>query len=120
MINDSVIKGVVAKIWRYAVALLFRLACYCDPDLPQQLLNELQDATDFVTIQVPKRNLGTWMHGSLHSRDYKESLVDFLKDTGGGELPVPENLDPPELRAPRITTEVVTRRIISQVNGYEW
>lgn len=120
MVNDVVLKRIVANIWRYTVALLFRLACYCDPDLPQKPLNELQDATDFVTFQVPKRNLGTWMHGFLHSRDYKESLADFLKDTCGGELPVPENLDPPELRAPSVTTEVVTRRIISQVNGSRW
>jgi hypothetical protein len=58
MINDVVLEGIVANIWRYAVALLFRLACYRDPDLPQKLLNELQDATDFVTLQVSQSNLG--------------------------------------------------------------
>ena len=40
-----------------------------------------------------------------------------VKDARGAELPVPENLDPNELRAPRGTTEVIARRIMSQRNG---
>jgi hypothetical protein len=40
-----------------------------------------------------------------------------LKDARGAELPVPESLDPNELRAPRGTTEVIARRIMSQRNG---
>src|SRR5512136_557203 len=127
MINDVVLEGIVVKTWKYADDLLFRLACYRDPDLPQKLLSEIQDAADFVTIRVPKGNLGApvvveknnhvRVHGFLQSRDYEESLADFLKDARGAELPVPENLDPSELRAPRGTTEVVARRIMSQVNG---
>ena len=127
MINDVVLEGIVVKTWKYADDLLFRLACYRDPDLPQKPLNDVQDAADFVTIRVPKGNLGApvvveknyhvRVHGFLQSRDYEESLADFLKDARGAELPVPENLDPSELRAPRGTTEVVARRIMSQVNG---
>ena len=127
MINDVVLEGIIVKTWKYADDLLFRMACYRDPDLPQKPLNEVQDAADFVTIRVPKGNLGApvvveknyrvRVHGFLQSRDYEESLADFLKDARGVELPVPENLDPSELRAPRGTTEVVARRIMSQVNG---
>ncbi len=127
MINDVVLEGIVVKTWRYADDLLFRVACYRDPDLPQKQLNEIQDAADFVTIRVPKGNLGApvvveknyhiRVHGFLQSRDYEESLVDFLKDARGAVLQVPENLDPYELRAPRGTTEVIARRIMSQVNG---
>jgi hypothetical protein len=127
MINEVVLEGIVVRTWKYADDLLFRLACYRDPDLPQKPLNEVQDAADFVTIRVPKGNLGApvmveknyriRVHGFLQSRDYEESLADFLKDARGAELPVPENLDPSELRAPRGTTEVVARRIMSQVNG---
>ncbi len=80
MINDVVLERIVANIWRYAVTLLLRLACYRGPDLPQKPLNEVQDATGFVTLQVPHNNLGSWVHGFLYSRDYKESLADFVKD----------------------------------------
>lgn len=127
MINEVVLEGIVVKTWKYAEDLLFRIACYRDPDLPSKSLNDVQDAADFVTIRVLKGNLGApvvvekgyhvRVHGFLQSRDYEESLADFLKDARGVELPVPENLDPNELRAPRGTTEVIARRIMSQRNG---
>jgi hypothetical protein len=127
MINEVVLEGVVVKTWKYADDLLFRIACYRDPDLPSKSLNETQDAADFVTIRVLKGNLGApvviekgyrvRVHGFIQSRDYEESLADFLKDARGADLPVPESLDPNELRAPRGTTEVITRRIMSQRNG---
>jgi hypothetical protein len=127
MINEVVLEGIVVKTWKYADDLLFRLACYRDPDLPQKPLNEVQDAADFVTIRVTKANLGApvmvekgvniRVHGFLQSRDYTESLADFLKDARGAELPLPENLDPANLRAPRGTTEVIARRIMNQRNG---
>jgi hypothetical protein len=122
MINDVVLEGIVVKTWKYADDLLFRLACYRDPDLPQKALNVTQDAADFVTIRVTRGNLGApvtvekgghvRVHGFLQSRDYEESLADFLKDARGVQLPVPENLDPANLRAPRGTTEVIARRIM--------
>ncbi len=127
MINEVVLEGIVVKTWKYAEDLLFRIACYRDPDLPSKSLNDIQDAADFVTIRVLKGNLGApvvvekgvhvRVHGFLQSRDYEESLSDFLKDARGAELPVPESLDPNELRAPRGTTEVIARRIMSQRNG---
>ena len=127
MINEVVLEGIVFKTWKYAEDLLFRIACYSDPDLPSKSLNDVQDAADFVTIRVLKGNLGApvvvekgykvRVHGFLQSRDYEESLADFLKDARGAELPVLENLDPNELRAPRGTTEVIARRIMSQRNG---
>ena len=127
MINDVVLEGIVTKTWKFAGDLLFRLACYRDPDLPQKPRNEVQDAADFVTIRVIKGNLGApvavdkgvhvRVHGFLQSRDYMESLTDFLKDARGAELAVPESLDPAVLRAPRGTTEVIARRIMSQRNG---
>ncbi len=78
-----------------------------------------QDAADFVTVRVPKGNLGApvmveknyhiRVHGFLQSRDYQESLADFLKDARGAELPVPATLDQSVLRVPRGTTEVIER-----------
>jgi hypothetical protein len=127
MINDLVLEEIAVRTWRYAYDLLFRLACYRHPDLPPKPLNERQDVTDFVTLQVPKSNLGApvvveknyrvRVHGFLHSRDYKESLADFLKDVPGAELPVPQILDPSAFRTPRGTTEAVARHILSQVKG---
>jgi hypothetical protein len=58
MINDVVLEGIVVKAWKYADDLLFRLACYRDPDMPQKPFSEVKDAADFVTIRVPKGNLG--------------------------------------------------------------
>ena len=127
MINEVVLEGIVVKTWKYAEDLLFRIACYRDPDLPSKVLNDVQDAADFVTIRVLKGNLGApvviekgykvRVHGFLQSRDYEESLADFLKDARGAEFLVPESLDPGNLRAPRGTTEVIARRIMSQRNG---
>jgi hypothetical protein len=71
----------------YADDLLFRLACHRDPDLPSKSSSDAQDS------------------------------ADFLKDARGAELSQPENLDPADLRAPRGTTEVIARRIMSQQYG---
>ncbi len=129
MINEVVLEGIVVKTWKYADDLLFRLACYRDPDLPQKALNDVQDAADFMTVRVTKGNLGApvilekgvrvRVHGFLQSRDYEESLADFLKDARGAALPLPDSLDPAALRAPRGTTEIIARRIMSQQNGHK-
>ena len=125
MINEVVLEGIVVKIWKFAEDLLFRIACYRDSDLPSKSLNDVQDAADFVTIRVLKGNLGApvviekgykvRVHGFLQSRDYEESLADFLKDAHGAELPVPECLDPNELRAPRGTTGAVIQ-VMKMIN----
>ena len=127
MINEVVLEGIVVKTWKYADDLLFRLASYRDPDLPQKPLNDVQDAADFVTVRVTRGSLGApvavekgvqvRVHGFLQSRDYEETLADFLKDARGAALTLPENTDPAELRAPRGTTEVIARRIMNQRSG---
>jgi hypothetical protein len=94
MINDVVLEGIVVRTRKYVDDLLFRLASYRDPDLPQKPLNEVQDAADFVTIRVPKGNLGArvvvekrshvWVQGFLQSRDCEPlcSILDgLLQDT---------------------------------------
>jgi hypothetical protein len=40
MINDVVLEGIVVKAWMYADDLLFRLACYHDPNLSQKSLSD--------------------------------------------------------------------------------
>ena len=87
MINDVVLEGIVVRTWKYVDDLLFRMDCYRDPDLPQKPLNEVQDAAEFVTIRVPKGNLGApvaveknyhvRVHGFLQSLDY-EPLFSIL------------------------------------------
>jgi hypothetical protein len=44
MINEVVLEGIVVKTWKYADDLLFRIACYRDPDLPSKSLNDVRDA----------------------------------------------------------------------------
>ena len=51
MINDVVLEGIVVKAWKYADDLLFRLACYRDPDVPQKPLHPLSGAQS-VNIQA--------------------------------------------------------------------
>jgi hypothetical protein len=114
MIKAFELKGIVVNIWKCTVAILFCLACYRHPDLPPKPLNEIRTAAYFVTSWVLKNHLGApvvveknyrvRVHGFLQSRDYEESIADFLKDSRGAELLVWETLDPSEERAPRGTT----------------
>jgi hypothetical protein len=120
MINEVVFVKFVIRAWRYTVALLFRLSCYRHPDLQLTPHKELQDMADFFNLREPKRNLGVLVHGFLPRWDYKESLADFVKDSHGAELLIPIKINPPELRAQPGTTEVVARRIMSQVNRSGW
>jgi hypothetical protein len=117
MINEVVLEGIVANIWRYAMALLVRVARYLHPDLMPKPLNELQNAIAFVTLQVPQSNLGTRVHGFPHGWDCADSLLGFVNAGRGAKLLAPEVLDLSELRAPGGTTEEVELRIISQMNG---
>jgi hypothetical protein len=117
MINDVVLEGIVANIWRYAMALLVRVAPYLHPDLMPKPLNELQDAIAFVTLQVPQSNLGTRVHGFPHGWDCADGHLGFVNDGYRAELLIQEKLDPTELQAPCGITEVVAQRIMSQMNG---
>ncbi|PWB50446.1 MAG: hypothetical protein C3F13_15965 [Anaerolineales bacterium] len=78
MINDVVLEGIVVRTWKYADDLLFRLACYRDPDLPQKPLNEVQDAVDIVTIRVPKGNLGARV---VVEKNYHFRIFGFLQSS---------------------------------------
>jgi hypothetical protein len=126
MINEVVLKGIV-YIWSFAMTLLIRLVWNRSLDLSQKPLNEIQDSADFITIRVPKGNLGLQvmvekdyhirMHGFLHSWDCADSQLGFVNDGHGDELLIPENLDPSELQASLGSREVVSGRIMIQVNG---
>lgn len=115
MINTVVIEGIVSIFWRYAMALLFCLACY--RDLPPKPLNEFQDVAAFVTLRVVQNNLDTWVHAFLPNRDCAHNLPGFINDGHGTKLLVRAQLDSSELRAPSSSTAVVELRIISQMNG---
>jgi hypothetical protein len=54
MINDVVLEGIIVKTWKYADDLLFRLACYRDPDLPQKTVVELQICHEFLLSVLTK------------------------------------------------------------------
>ncbi len=104
MINDVVLEGIVVRTWKFANDLLFRLACYRDPDLPQKPLYEVQDVADMVTIRVPKGNLGApvvveknnpvRVHGYSQIRDYEQlcSILDGLRQGTNTRLWI-EHLD---------------------------
>ncbi|MDD5368962.1 MAG: hypothetical protein PHQ40_07755 [Anaerolineaceae bacterium] len=127
MLNEVVLEGIVVKSWKYADDLFFRLVCYRDPDIPPKPILDGQETADYVTVRVPRAYLGgpvsvekgfhVRVHGFIQSRDYIETLVDFLKDARGAEVSFPPTLDLGALHAPRATTEVVARRIMNQPAG---
>jgi hypothetical protein len=127
MINEVVLKGIVANVWSFAMALLIRLVWNRSLDLSQKPLNELLDAANLVNLWVPQCNLGCQavvekdyhvrMHGFLQGWDCADSLPGFVNDGHGDELLIPENLDPSELQASLGSREVVSGRIMIQVNG---
>jgi hypothetical protein len=127
MINEVVLKGIVANVWSFAMALLIRLVWNRSLDLSQKPLNEVQDAADSVNLWVPKCNLGLQvvaekdyhirMLGFQRGWDCADSQLGIVNDEHGTEPLIPEKLDPSELRAPLGDREGVARRIMSQVNG---
>jgi hypothetical protein len=125
MIKAFTLEGIVSNFWRYAMALLFRLACYRDRVLLQKPLIKIRPAAYFVTSWVLKNHLGVLVeveknyhvciHCFLHSRDCAVCLVDFVIDNRGPELTVPDNRDPSEVLAPSEITEAAVSDTMGQL-----
>lgn len=132
MLNQITVEGFVTnKSWKYGGDTFFRLASYRDQDLPTKPRNGRgnRDAADYFTVRIPTSQSSMpvsvtprqrlRVHGFLQSRDYLESLADFLKDARGdgigrvrARMRVPDDVEPGELAAPRSLTEIVAGRII--------
>ena len=88
MINEVIIEGIAIKNWKYLDDLFVRLASYRDPDLPNRPYDAVRDLADYINVRLPgqarsamnfTRGMRVRVHGFLQSRDYAESLEDFLR-----------------------------------------
>ncbi len=125
MINDVVLEGIVTREpWKYTDDLFFRLATYRDTDLPPKPLDAERDQADYINVRVSgganglmsiRRGMRLRVHGFLQSRDYRESLNDFLEKARKGGNTAQINLGevkPEQVLIDRNTVEIVARRLI--------
>jgi hypothetical protein len=88
VINEIILEGIVVRDpWKFMDDLFFRLVTYRDSDLPAKKLDLERDAGDYVNARVNgganglihiRRGMRLRVHGYLQSRDFHESLEDFV------------------------------------------
>ncbi len=88
MINEVVLEGIVVREpWKFMDDLFFRLVIYRDSDLPAKKLDLERDAGDYINVRVNgganglihiRRGMRLRVHGFLQSRDYRESMEEFI------------------------------------------
>lgn len=122
MLNEVVIEGwFTGKAWHYAGDLFFRLSNYRDRQRPAKPQVESREQPDYVTIRIPASGVPLALqkgalyrvHGYLQSREYKETLGDYIKSAHGltNMLSVSDELRR-EITHNRAITEVVAERLI--------
>lgn len=122
MLNEVVIEGwFTGKAWHYAGDLFFRLSNYRDRQRPAKPQVEGREQPDYVTIRIPASGVPLALqkgalyrvHGFLQSREYKETLGDYIKSAHGltNMLSVSDELRR-EITHNRAITEVVAERLI--------
>ena len=129
MINDIVLEGIVVREpWKYMDDLFFRMVSYRDSDLPAKKLDLEHDAGDYINVRLTgganglihiRRGMRLRVHGFLQSRDYRESLDEFVtkarKTRICADLTVEiktGDLKPNQVLIDRNIVEAVARRII--------
>ena len=129
MINDVVLEGIVVRDpWKFMDDLFFRLVIYRDSDLPAKKLDLEHDAGDYINIRLNggangliqiRRGMRLRVHGFIQSRDYRESLEEFInkarKSRNCAELAIEIkdcDLKPNQILIDRNVVEAVARRII--------
>ena len=129
MINEVVVEGIVVRDpWKFMEDLFFRLVVYRDSDQPSKKLDLERDAGDYINVRVSgganglihiHRGMRLRVHGFLQSRDYRESLEEFVskarRSKSFGELVIDikgGDFKPGQVLIDRNVVEVVARRII--------
>jgi len=122
MLNEVQIEGIIAKEpWKYDRDLFFRVASYRDADMPAKPdITPGRDEPDYINVRVPggatslmtaTRGDRVRVHGFLQSRDFKESLTEFLgKARKNGEVPDVDDAD--KIKIDRGILEVVAQRVV--------
>lgn len=122
MLNEVVFEGVVAgRTWVYNHNQYFRLACYRDAHRPPKPQTENRDTPDYLTAMLVSSGLQTDLqpgmkvrvHGYIQSRQYRESLDEWLNNANGptSAVTIGESLRN-ELNHNRVVTEIVIERIV--------
>ncbi len=110
--NEVHLSGQIKRIWTYSDNLYLRLSVRRDPGRPKRSPRE-GGAYDYVTVVFPdgKDQLHftpgqrLTIHGWLQSRDFDESLADFLKRAGASLPGIPDGIV-----VHRTVTEIVAER----------
>jgi len=122
VLNEVVIEGwFTGKAWHYAGDLFFRLSNYRDRQRPAKPQVEGREQPDYITIRIPASGVPLALqkgalyrvHGYLQSREYQETLGDYLKSAHGltNLVSVSDELRR-EITHNRAITEVVAERLI--------
>jgi hypothetical protein len=129
LINEVVIEGIVVRDpWKFMDDLFFRVVVYRDSDQPSKKLDLERDAGDYINIRVSgganglihiHRGMRLRVHGFLQSRDYRESLEEFVskarRSKSFGDLTIEikgDDLKPSQVQIDRNVVEIVAKRII--------
>ncbi|HEY9075137.1 MAG TPA: hypothetical protein VIO61_01245 [Anaerolineaceae bacterium] len=131
MINEVILEGIVVREpWKYTDDLFFRLGVYRDSDMPAKKLDAERDSGDYVNVRVSggangliqiHRGMRLRVHGFIQSRDFKESLEEFLEKAhkqSNNEFQVEATgLKTNQVQIDRNAIEIVARRLIVMDNG---
>jgi hypothetical protein len=131
LINEVILEGIVVREpWKYTDDLFFRLGVYRDSDMPAKKLDAERDSGDYVNVRVNggangliqiHRGMRLRVHGFIQSRDFKESLEEFLEKAhkqSNNEFQVEATgLKPNQVQIDRNAIEIVARRLIVMDNG---
>ena len=126
LINEVILEGIVVREpWKYTDDLFFRLGVYRDSDMPAKKLDAERDSGDYVNVRVCggangliqiHRGMRLRVHGLLQSRDFRESLEEFLEKAhkqGGSEFQVEvTGLKANQVLIDRNAIEIVARSLI--------
>ena len=132
MINEVILEGIVVREpWKYTDDLFFRLGVYRDSDMPAKKLDAERDSGDYVNVRVSggangliqiHRGMRLRVHGFIQSRDFKESLEEFVEKAhkqSNNEFQVEATgLKPNQVQIDRNAIEIVARRLIVMDNGH--
>ncbi len=131
MINEVILEGIVVREpWKYTDDLFFRLGVYRDSDMPAKKLDAERDSGDYVNVRVSggangliqiHRGMRLRVHGFLQSRDFRESLEEFLDKAHrqvASEFQVEvTGLKTNQVLIDRNAIEIVARRLIVMDSG---
>lgn len=131
LINEVILEGIVVREpWKYTDDLFFRLGVYRDSDMPAKKLDAERDSGDYVNVRVSggangliqiHRGMRLRVHGFLQSRDFRESLEEFLDKAHrqvASEFQVEvTGLKTNQVLIDRNAIEIVARRLIVMDSG---